>query len=82
MLTLHNPITVETEPLNGTDYLDEALIEKMWHELDEQVSREQIRLMATQVAAQFEDATVTTFIPVFVYRETYEKLKKGWAAGE
>ncbi len=82
MLTPHNSITVEAEPLNGDHYLDETLIEKMWQELDEQVTREQIRLTATQVAAQFEDATVTTFIPVFVYRETYEKLKKGWAAGE
>lgn len=82
MLTPPNSITVEAEPLNGDHYLDETLIEKMWHELDEQVSREQIRLTAAQIAAQYREATVTTFIPVFVYRETYEKLKKGWAAGE
>lgn len=74
------------EPLNSTSavaaqlpdghYLSETLIEKIWFQLDEQTSREQIRRAAAEVAHQFQNATVTTFIPIFVYRQTYEKLKR------
>jgi hypothetical protein len=72
-----NPPLSEPEIVNGADYLNEALIEKLWHELSGQATREQIRQVAVEVATQFQNATVKTFIPVFVYRQTYEKLKSG-----
>lgn len=74
------------EPLNSTGAavvqlpgghsLSETLIEKIWFQLDEQASREQIRRAAAEVAHQFQNATVTTFIPIFIYRQAYEKLKR------
>ncbi len=57
-------------------FLNEALVEKIWFELDEQATREQIRQAATEVAAQFKGAAITTFIPIFIYRHTCEKLKR------
>lgn len=57
-------------------HFNDTLIEKIWFELNERVSHEQIRRAAAEVALQFQHATVTTFIPIFIYRQTYEKLKR------
>ena len=77
MLVNSNLAAPQAELVNAPDYLNDAFIEKLWYEFDEQVTREQIRHVAAEVAGQFKDATVTTFIPIFIYRETYEKLRSG-----
>lgn len=55
--------------------VDDSLVEKLWHELDGQVSRQQIAGAVTDTAAGFEKATVTTFVPIFIHREALERLK-------
>jgi hypothetical protein len=75
MMSQLSPTLSEIQPLDATDYLSDILIEKLWHDLHEQVSREQIRQVATQVFAQFQNAKVTNFLPIFIYRQTFEKLK-------
>src|SRR5262245_60343463 len=75
MLNQLNPALSEIQSLDIADYVDEALIEKLWHELNEQIPREQIYQVATQVFAQFQNVTVTNFLPIFIYRQTLEKLK-------
>ncbi|HSL45493.1 MAG TPA: hypothetical protein VK897_18810 [Anaerolineales bacterium] len=52
-----------------------CLIEQIWYELDEQVSRDRIREIAIRVANIFVNATVTTHIPLFVHHLTREWLK-------
>jgi hypothetical protein len=62
----------------GVKHLDEvleSLIEDIWRDLGGEVTHEQIRQAAREVAAQFQDATVTTFVPIFIRRRTREKLR-------
>ena len=56
--------------------VDDLLVEKLWHDLDGQVSRQEIVRAVTQIAARFQDATVTTFVPIFVRRLALEQLKE------
>jgi hypothetical protein len=56
------------------DYVDDALVETLWQDLDGQVSRQQIARAVTQIAARFEKATVTAFVPIFVRRQALEHL--------
>jgi hypothetical protein len=51
------------------------LVEQIWHELDEQVPRNRIRRVAIRMAARFDNAAVTTNIPLFVRHLTREWLK-------
>ena len=76
MFEQFNSPTALPEQRPHAHFLNEALVEKIWFELDEQATREQIRQAAAKVAAQFQDATITTFIPIFIYRHTCEKLKR------
>ena len=57
------------------NYMDDSLIEQIWHDLDGQVAREQIRQVAAEVAAEFHTATVTAFVPIFIRRRAREKLE-------
>jgi hypothetical protein len=54
------------------DYVDDALVEMLWKDLDGQVSRQQIARAVTQGAARFERATVTAFVPIFIRRQVLE----------
>ncbi len=57
------------------DLVDDPVIEAIWSDLDGRVDREQVREVALNVAQEFADATVTSFIPLFIRRRTYERLK-------
>jgi hypothetical protein len=65
------------EEAKGTGAIDDLgpLIEQVWRDLDGQVPQARIRRVAIRVAAQFESATVTTHIPLFVRHLTREWLK-------
>ena len=58
------------------DHVDDALVEILWKDLDGQVSRQQIAGAVAQIAAQFEKATVTAFVPIFVRRQALEYLRR------
>ena len=58
------------------DYVDDALVEALWQDLDGQVSRQQIARAVTQIAAKFEQATVTAFVPIFIQRQALERLRR------
>lgn len=58
-----------------TDLVDETVVEEIWNDLDGQVDRDQVREVAFDVALEFADATVTSFIPLFIRRRAYERLK-------
>lgn len=51
------------------------LVEKLWHDLNGQVSREKIARSITQTAERFRDASVTAFVPIFIERFALEQLK-------
>jgi hypothetical protein len=55
--------------------VDDSLVEKVWHDLNGEVSREQIRRVIAEIAATFQDAPVQTFAPIFIHRQALERLK-------
>ena len=57
------------------DYVDDALVETLWQDLDGQIPRQQIAREVEQVATKFERATVTSFVPIFVRRQALEHLR-------
>lgn len=71
-----NPLPREderrTRDMDG--YLDEAFIQKVWQECNCQVSRAEIRAIVMEIAAEFQDATITAFVPIFIRRRLYEEL--------
>jgi hypothetical protein len=73
-LKLLETTTVSPQPEGHTDY-DECLIEKLWQDLEGQVSREQIDQVVTEISFRFQDASVTAFIPIFIRRLAFEELK-------
>ncbi|MCB0195443.1 MAG: hypothetical protein KDJ65_26075 [Anaerolineae bacterium] len=76
MLTEQIPlISAENITDDIRHFVNDALIEKIWCDLDKQITRKQIRQAALEVAADFRNATITTFIPIFVHRRTIEKLR-------
>ena len=73
-MELNSTIITETDEDNVLNFVDDVLIEEIWHDLDRQITRERIRQVATEEAAGFRNATVTTFVPIFVRRWTRDRL--------
>jgi hypothetical protein len=57
--------------------LTDAIVGQVWQDLGGQVPWAQIRKVATDVAATFLDAKVRTFVPIFIRRQTRERLREG-----
>lgn len=54
---------------------NDSIIEKVWQDLDGQLSREQIGHTVAEIALEFQDAPVKTFVPIFIHREAVARLK-------
>jgi hypothetical protein len=59
------------------EYVDDAMVEAIWRELDGYAEREKIREVAAEVAAEFQRASIRQFVPIFVRRRTVERLRSG-----
>ena len=57
---------------NGND----SIIDKVWQELDRQLPREDIGRTVTEISLEYQDAKVKAFVPMFVYRQAVERLKR------
>lgn len=57
------------------DCVDDALVEAIWLELEGYAGRERIREVASEVARDFQGASITQFVPIFVRRRTVERLR-------
>lgn len=64
-------INVRTNALIELD----ALTDQIWQDLGRQVPRARIQQVVLEVASQFHDATVTTYLPIFIRRLTRERLE-------
>lgn len=64
------------ENLEFSDYLDDNVLERIRQDLDGQFTVEKIREVSFEVAQEFQDAVVTAFLPIFIYRRTREKLMR------
>ena len=57
------------------DYGYDALVETLWQDLDGQVARQKITTEVSRIAARFEKATVTAYVPIFIRRQALELLR-------
>ena len=69
-------ITVETNRDGAMNSADDSLVEKVWHDLDGQVSREQVSQVVAEVAVGFQNASIKAFVPIFVHKLALERLKR------
>jgi phage FluMu protein gp41 len=69
-----SPTIADIDDAEAVNRLDD-LVDQIWQDLDGQVSREQVRQITAEVAAEFHKATITTFVPIFVRRQALRKLK-------
>jgi len=53
---------------------NEALVEAIWVGTQGRVARAQIEQLVREARDDFAHATITTFVPIFVRRQVYEKL--------
>jgi len=67
-------VNVNPQLIIPSEYVDDGLIEEIWQDLDGRISHEQIRQSAYEVAARYHDAKISTFIPIFIRRNTKERL--------
>ena len=54
---------------------NDSIIEKVWQDLDGQMSREQIGRTVAEITLGYQDVTVKAFVPIFIHREAVERLK-------
>ena len=71
---LHSSNSAETIAGGVSNYVDDLLIEKIWRDLGKQVTREHVRQVALEVAAEFREARITIFVPILIHRLTLERL--------
>ena len=71
---LHSSISAETIVGGVSNYVDDLLIEKIWCDVGKEITREYIRQVALEVAAEFRKARITTFVPILIHRLTLERL--------
>lgn len=64
-----------TEENDVLALVNEELIEDIWSDLEGKVTRDNILQVATEVATKFREASVMTFVPIFIRRQTSERLK-------
>lgn len=59
------------------DWDVETVVEQVWTDLGGTVSRPAIRREVAEVICAFEDARITTYVPLFVRKRTVERLRIG-----
>ena len=76
MVTTPNPITETSQDQAPAIVLvDEVLVEQIWRDVQGNVSRMQIQQLVREANSEFAQAKVTTYVPIFVRRQLYEKLR-------
>lgn len=61
--------------LSQHDWVDQSLVEKVWHDLNQAVPREQVHHVVANIALQYRDAPVQAFVPILVHRQAIDQLR-------
>lgn len=56
--------------------LDDQILEEIKQDMDGMFTTGEIRTIAQEICAEFEGAIITSFLPIFIYRRTREKLTR------
>ncbi|MCB9421996.1 MAG: hypothetical protein H6667_19505 [Ardenticatenaceae bacterium] len=67
---------VEANQQDAMNEADDLLVEKVWHDLDEQLPREQVGRVVAEIAHGYQNAKVKTFLPILIHREALEQLQR------
>jgi hypothetical protein len=68
--------TIEANPGDAINGIDDSLVENLWHDLDGRLPRERVRCVVNQVAQEYQNAAVKTFLPIFIYRRALKRLRQ------
>ncbi|MEW5956927.1 MAG: three-helix bundle dimerization domain-containing protein [Chloroflexota bacterium] len=71
---LHPFVSTEISAGDVNNYVDDLLVEKIWCDLGKQLTHEHVRQVALEIAAEFREARIMTFVPIFIHRLTLERL--------
>ena len=50
------------------------LAEQIWQKLNGAIPYTRVSQVVAEAAAKFQDATITSYVPIFIQRYAYEKL--------
>ena len=65
-----------TVGVDAVDQVDQTFVEDLWQNLEGKISRDQIRKIAIEIAEDFQDATITAFIPILLRRRVRDRLNR------
>jgi hypothetical protein len=83
MAKLTNPITgASQDQVPVTGLVDEVFVDQIWQEVQGKVSRLQIHQLVLEATSEFAEATITTYVPIFVRRHVHKKLASMLNDGE
>lgn len=71
---LSSPVTPGTGAGDASNYVDDLLVDSIWCDLGKRIPHEHIRQVALEIAAEFREARITTFVPIFIRRQTLRRL--------
>jgi len=70
-----NPLFIDGSSIEeDIDMVDDGLIDEIWNDLGGIISQEVIREVVNEIVAEFQDATVRSFIPILLQREVRERM--------
>lgn len=70
------PSVAEAHPDEEENSVDDSLVEQVWRELDGQLPRKRVGYVVSEVALDFENATVKAYLQILVHRRALERLRQ------
>jgi hypothetical protein len=77
-VSLNDQALKQEQSISANGYLErelETLIDLVWNDLQGQVSRAAIQQVLLEIIPEYENATVTTFVPIFIRRDAVDTLR-------
>ena len=68
------PVEHGTLTTDGLDWDVETVIEQVWQDLQGEVNRSAILQVLLKIIPKYENARITTYVPLLVRRETVDEL--------
>ena len=62
--------------VDAVDQVDQTFVDDLWQNLEGKISQDQIRKIAIEIAEEFQDATITAYIPILLRRRVRDRLKR------
>ena len=70
------PGKIEANQHHAMNDVDDSIVEKVWHDLHEQLPYEHVSQVVAEVTFEYQDARVKTFLPILIHREALDRLRE------